>query len=141
VIAYANSIGGDYKAQPPLKVSPTPALAAARTTDPAHQHFCTWGFNQATSRGSGANDSHVQVTVERLPADKVQSACSLSGGHVRTISGIGDKAQATDAIGCVLVGDVLVQIGFDGATQNPTAPGDGVIDRTLRRLVTTVGHG
>ncbi|MEY2423267.1 MAG: FecR protein [Acidimicrobiaceae bacterium] len=141
VTAYANSIGGRYKVQPPVVASATRPFAGGPTTDPTRQHFCTWSFSQTTGDGTTDNGGTVDVKVERLPVDTVGEGCSLTNST--QVTGVGDHAEITadGALNCVRVGDVVVELGFGGSVENPTGPGDGIAATTLRQLATRVGTG
>ena len=112
VEAYANSIGGNYKAQLPFREAARTGNRTEPAPDPAKQRFCTWGFDQARGDGSTSDDGHVALTVERLAANQVAGGCSLvASSGVRNLTGIGDQAQTTNSgvVGCVVVRTSYVQ--------------------------------
>jgi hypothetical protein len=139
VTAYANSLGGNYKVVPPLAARPTPVALGGPTTDPARQHFCTWEFDQTNGDATDSGGT-VSVKVERLAPNDAQT-CVLT--NAVPVSGVGgDAAYTADtALACVVVSDVYIELGFGGAEENPTAPGDGVVVETLRTLARKVGNG
>jgi hypothetical protein len=136
--AYADSIGGDYHAQPPFLPSPTGS--SSKRSDPAKQRFCTWRFLSATADGSASADAEVDVVVDKLDKEDIDRACHLlsTSGPVRVFDGVGDHAEATSATGCVRVGDVTAHLLYGGVTQNLTGD-SAVIEHLLAVLASGLG--
>jgi hypothetical protein len=110
--------------------------------DETKKRYCTWTFAQTINGPVPEGGPDVEVSVERIDADQLSTACTLfnTNGVVRDVAGVGDRAQATGPEGAVLVNDVCVQATYGGPVDD-TVQNDAVVDATLTRLASTVGTG
>ncbi len=137
VEAFAETMAGTYRPQPPLVASPTGVTN--QPVDPAKKRFCTWHFQELKADGS-TGDGDVDIVVEKVDKRHLDSACRLvpANGPPRVFDGVGDHAEATPDTGCVVVGDVKVNILYGGLTED--APSDsGVIAHVLAVIAAELG--